>query len=258
MEKELSPGRQDETASTMELTRSSSLIFSGTVVTLGESTVPILPPSEDFVVIRVDRGLRVDPALGDLRGKLITMAPLNPGSLRPEQRAVFFTLSWIHGGGIAVREIGHLDVGKEDEVAEAVERLPEMHLRDRLLDAELVAVAEVVSVREMPRTSYARNAAVWAEAQLRIERVLRGQPRESAAVYFPTADRPPWTDAPRFEEGQRGVFILHAASQKETRGDRSLEAGSLVALDPTDFQPESELPQVETLIAAVERDGGGQ
>jgi hypothetical protein len=240
--------------SILNLTRSSGLIFSGTVVRLGESTVPSLPPDKDFVVIKVERGLRVDPVLGDLKGKLITMAPAKPGSLRPEERAVFFTHSWIHGDGIAVRELAHADVQAEPEVAALVERLPEFHLADRLLAAKLVVVAEVVEIKHLKRTSYERDAALWAAAQLRIERVLRGVPTEPVIVYFPTSVGPPWFNAPRFEVRQRGVFILHAPSDK-TLSDKSLPSDGLVALDPTDFLPESRLPQVEKVLAGFDQEG---
>ncbi len=53
----------DYSSALEKLIYSSSLIFSGTVVQRGVSTVPILQPSENLVVVRVDRGLRVDPLL---------------------------------------------------------------------------------------------------------------------------------------------------------------------------------------------------
>lgn len=242
--------------SILNLTRSSGFIFSGTVVKLGDSTVSTLPPDKDFVVIRVERGLRVDSVLGDLTGKLITMAPSRPGSLRPEQRAVFFTHSWIHGGGIAVREVAHLDPAAEAEVAAAVELLPEVELAERLLSAELVVLAEVARIENLPRTSYERDAALWAAAHLQIERVIRGVPHEPVVVYFPTSVGPPWFDAPRFKEGQRGVFVLHEPSRDKNLSEKSLAAGSLLALDPSDFLPESKLPQVESLLATFDREGG--
>src|SRR5215469_14512341 len=91
-----------------DLARQASLIFTGTVTELGASTVPLLPANEKLVVVRVDRGLRVDPVLGDLRGKLITVDAA-PRTLKVGQRAIFFTRSWIHGRGIAVHEVAHVD-----------------------------------------------------------------------------------------------------------------------------------------------------
>lgn len=234
-----------------ELSRSSSFIFSGTVIERGRSTVPHVPPAGNLVSVRLDRALRVDPVLGDLRGKTITVAARAPESLSSGESAVFFANSWVHGKGIAVREVDHVDIGQEAEVAAAVARLPEMHLSDRLSTADLVADAEVVEIRPVERTSWDRNYAFWAAAQLRVNRVLRGQPRHSAVVYFPTVQGPVWRLAPRFQEKQRGIFILHDSSRGKTISEKSLPAGSLVALDPEDFQPESQLQYVEGLLAGV-------
>jgi hypothetical protein len=235
-----------------DLARSSSLIFSGTVVERGTSSVPTLTPNEKLIVARVDRALRVDPVLGDLRGKLITILPTSPQSLHIGQQAVFFTNSWIHGRGIAVREVQHVDVAQTDEVAEAVAKLPEDHLLERLRSAELVVDAEVTNVGSADKIVRDRKAAWWAPAELKIKRVLRGRSRKTAVVHFATADWPPWTDALRLQQGQRGVFLLHSRSETATRSEAALEPGSLVAIDPADFQPEAQLHQVEKLLEGIQ------
>lgn len=235
-----------------DLTRSASLIFSGTVLRIGHSTVPIVPPRENLVLVRLDRGLHVDRVLGDLRGKQITMAAAVPQSLSPSQQAVFFTHSWVHGRGIAVRELEHVDIGEEENVAAAVAELPEVHLLERLQRAELVAEAEVMRISTVQKHSRERKVALWAAAELRVKKVLRGKAQESTTVHFPTAEWPPWTDAPRFKEHQRGVFILHAPNRNGTLSEATLEVGSLVALNPADFQAESQLKDVGELLARSE------
>lgn len=237
--------------SVLELVRSSGLIFSGTVVELCASTVPTLPPSAGMMVVRVDRGLRVEPVLGDLRGKLITVATDERVVLAPGQRAVFLTNSWIHGQGIAVREVARLPPEEEARVAEAVADLPKLHLIDRLQSAELVADGEVVRVTSVERTTFERDAALWAAAELKIDQVLRGAPRTSATVYFPTSNHPDWVEAPRFKENQRGIFILHTPSRKGKPSLATLPADALVALDPADFQPESQLGAIEELLGTI-------
>jgi hypothetical protein len=234
-----------------DLTHSSSLIFTGTIVERGNSTVPAVAREERLVVVRVDRGLRVAPVLGELRGKLITVAAIAPESLAIGQRAVFFTNSWVHGRGIAARETGHLDIGQEESVAAAVADLPRLHLQDRLQSAELVAEAEVVAIRPVERASFERNAALWAAAELRIDRVLRGKPTTSAVVFFPTSNHPLWVRAPRLEERQRGIFILHAPNRNGTPSEKTLGAEVLVGLDPADFQPESQREEVRTVLGTI-------
>jgi hypothetical protein len=237
--------------SVSDLTRSSSLIFSGTVVQRGTSTVPTVPPNNNLVVARVDRAIRADPVLGDLTGKLITIVAPAPESLALGQQVVFFTNSWIHGRGIAVREVAHLDTSQADAAAQAVAKLPEDHLLERLQSAKLVVQAEVANIGPPDKVSRDRKAAWWAPAELKIQKVLRGAPGDTAVVYFATADWPPWTHALRLKTGQRGVFILHARSDRATRSEAALEAGTLVAVDPADFQPESQLNQVQNLLAGI-------
>src|SRR5262249_34858339 len=121
-----------------ELTRSSSLVFAGTVLDVGASNLRALRAQENLVLVRVNRALRVDPALGDLRRRSVTLETQTADRLQPGEQAVFFTQSWIHGEEIAVREVARVDVGRADEVAAVAARLPELHLVDRLADAAVV------------------------------------------------------------------------------------------------------------------------
>jgi hypothetical protein len=241
--------------SIVELTRSSGFIFSGTVVERGSSKVPVVLAAENLVVVRLDRALRVNPVLGDLNGKLITVAAADPQSLKVGQKAVFFANSWVHGGGIAVRESDHVDVQEEDRVAAAVIELPKTYLMDRLKSAKLVVHAEVARISAVDKRSNERNVALWAAAELRVQKELLGQAPKSTVVFFPTAQWPPWTSAPRFKQGQRGIFILHAPAQDRTLSETTLEAGSLTALDPADFQPESEMQGIEQLLLTMASEG---
>jgi hypothetical protein len=234
-----------------ELVRSTGLIFAGTVVELGASSVPAVARADNTIVVRVDRGLRVDAALGDLRGKMITVAVRDPKGFRPGQRAVFFTNSIVHGQGIAVREVEHAEVRVQNSVAAAVTRLPEDHLTDRLRSAALVVLAEVKHVGPVERVSLDRNDALWRAAELNVLRVFRGAPRTSTVASFPTSTHPDWASAPRFTEGQRGVFVLQSASGSPNPSLAALPADALVVLDPDDFQPESSLADVERLLGAI-------
>ena len=195
-----------------ELVRSSRLIFVGTVLERGTSTVAIVAPREDLVMVRLDRALRANPVLGDLRGKTITVATPAPQALAVGQSAVFFTNSWIHGQGIAVREVAHWDSQEEGRVAAAISAMPQLHLMERLESAELVVVAEVAQVRQVQSEGYGRKAFAWLAADIQIERTLRGAPRDTAVVYFPAANKGWSRNAPRFTEHQRGIFLLRPKS----------------------------------------------
>jgi hypothetical protein len=234
-----------------ELVRSSHLIFVGTILERGTSTVPIVAPREDLATVRIDRALRASPVLGDLRGKTITVVTLAPESLAVGQSAVFFTNSWIHGQGIAVHEVAHWDSEEEGRVAAAIGEMPSRHLMERLQSAELVVVAEVAQVRKVQSEGYGRKAFAWLAADIEIERTLRGPHRDTAIVYFPSTNKGWSRNAPRFTEHQRGIFLLRPKSSIAASGLASLAAEGFVAVDPADFQPESRLSEVEGLVAAI-------
>jgi hypothetical protein len=235
-----------------------ALIFSGTVVQIAASTVPVLPPANNLVVVHIDRGLRVDPVLGDLSGKAITLAAVSPKTLHVGQQAIFFANSWIHGKGIAAREVQHVDIDQVQDVVSAIAALPEVHLMNRLRSAELVVAAQVARIGPERIASRDRNAVRWAPAELNVQRVLDGQPRQPTIVYFPTTRQPLWRNAPRFAEGQNGVFILHTPARTALPSLAILGPGSLVALDPDDFQPESRLSDIENLVTEVRRERGAR
>jgi hypothetical protein len=234
-----------------ELVQSARFIFSGTVVGRGKSTVPAVPHDQKLVTARLDRGIRIDPVLGELRGKEITVAAKAPEAFSPGQRFVFFTNSWVHGRGIAVREVSHLDIGAEDAVSAEVAELPNKHLQERLRTAALVAAGEIVSI-DPPLPTFDRHAALWAAAHLRIERILRGPHRDQVILYFPTALWPPWNTMPRFTQNQRGIFILHSATRENTHGDPTLPPDSFVALDPADFHDESQWAAIEQILNSIQ------
>jgi len=237
-------------ASITYLTSSAGLIFSGTVMKIGESLVPELRGHENLLVVRVDRGLRVDPVLGELRGKMITVETPTPSDFRLQQQAIFFTNSWIHGQEIAVREVAHLDIKVEKEVVAAVQGLPDLHLKERLASAYLVVLAEVVGIQKVSGQVPKRNAPLWAIAILQVESALKGA-AVRADLYFPTSRSRRWTKAPRFEANQRGVFLLHQHEQRAANWLANIgQPDALTTLDPADFQPASKLADIKTFFAS--------
>jgi hypothetical protein len=234
-----------------ELVKTTGLIFSGTVIELGASSVGDVKAATNLVVVRVSRGLLVDKALGDLRGKTITVVVRDPNAFRVGEQAVFFTRSWIHGQGIAVREVDHANLDLQDQVTAEVAKLPDAHLTDRLRSATLVVRAEVASVGPVERVSLDRNDALWRKATLTVSAVLRGSPRSPTVVHFPTSKHPDWARAPRLTEKQRGVFLLQSPAGSPLPTLAALPADALVVLDADDAQPESRLADVERLLGTI-------
>jgi len=239
------------TDSVEELTRASSFVFSGTVQDVGASNVPTVEPSDTTVLVRIERGLRTDPALGDVRGRLVTVETATPQELQPGTQAVFFTDSWIHGDELAVRERAHIAPDRVDEVASAVERLPDMHLEDRLRAAAAVVHATVTRTAIVPGMPLERRSPRWAEAALDVVATLKGD-ASGLRLFFPTSESHHWYDAPSFTAGQRSVILLHVGDPQVGHWlDGPEFAGAATALDPADVQPEAVLEHVRALIARI-------
>lgn len=231
-----------------DLVQASTFIFSGTVLELGASSVPFVQANDRLITARLDRSLRVDPVLGDLRGKTITVAVSSAEEFKTGQKVVFFANSAVHGRGIAVREVAHVDVGQADLVADAVAQLPQRHLLDRLQEAASVVDATITKI-DPPGFTFDQHDGLWAAAHLTVTSALKGA--ASPVLYFATAQWPPYDRMPRFKVGQSGVFVLHPPPVDAVKADSTLPAGSLVAIDHADFQESSQAARIKQLLAAL-------
>ncbi|MGC1379788.1 MAG: hypothetical protein WA814_02050 [Candidatus Baltobacteraceae bacterium] len=231
-----------------DLVQSSTFIFSGTVLERGASSVPFVPPNEKLITVRLDKSLRTDPVLGDLRGQTITVEVGSSEQFTAGQQVLFLANSWVHGRGIAVREVAHLDPKEADRVAAAVAELPQRHLLDRLQDAQAVVDAKITKI-DPPGFTFDQHDGLWAAAHITVNTTLKGS--APAKFYFATAEWPPWNRAPRFQKGQAGIFILHVPAPDAVSDGGTLPAGSLVADDHADFQDESQAGRIKKLLAAL-------
>jgi hypothetical protein len=238
-------------ADLQELARTSSFVFSGTVEQAGASNVAAVDPTDRMLLVRIDRPLRASRALGDLRGRLVTVETEAADDLQPGTAAVFFADSWLQGEQIAVRERAHIAADRVDEAAAAVENLPDLHLEERLRDAAAVVHAAVIGTRPVTGLDVGFKDPGWTEAALEILETLKGDASRMRLV-FPTSKAKSWFLAPRFTTGQRGVFLLHvdAPGAEKALADPAL-AGAVTAFDKADVQPESQLEHVRSLLARL-------
>lgn len=231
-----------------ELARTSSFVFSGTVEQAGASNVAVVDPTDRMLLVRIDRPLRASRALGDLRGRLVTVETDAADDLQPGTSAVFFADSWLQGEQIAVRERAHVAADRVDEAAAAVASLPDAHLEERLHDARAVVHAAVTGTRPVPGVDLGYRDPGWYEAALEIFETLKGD-ASGMHLVFPTSKTKSWFLAPRFTAGQRGVFLLHvdAPGAEKALADLALD-GAVTAFDKADVQPESQLEHVRSLL----------
>lgn len=242
-----------------ELVQRSSFIFAGTVQQVGRSSLRVLPPRPDLAVVKFEHGFLVNVVLGKLDGRPITVklgqAFAAADTAQTERRFVFFTTAWVHGEEIAVSELGRLEADKktEEEVAQAVAMLPELHLNQRIASAVLIVhgtVADIARATNAPRTG-SEHDPFWQSAVIEVRDVLKGklatQPAKSrrgrAILLFPGTRDLAFRDTPRPRVGQEAVFLLHEAAAP-------LPPDAHVAPDPADIQPPGSITKIRSIVDA--------
>ena len=219
-----------------DLAKQATFVFEGTVRKLRTATVPDVPVDDRTAVVHVDRVAKAPAALAGYGGQDITVQ-LGPGAaLKRGQRAVFYTEGGLFGESLAVRSLGHTDVGRTTSAEQSRDPVQEKTAHDleaHVADADLVVRGRVARVRvptaslRRPRGPVSEHAPRWQEAVVDVDEVGKGRsPRKQVVVWFPSSTDVRWARAPKLHAGQEGVFLLH-------KGD----APAYTALHAQDVQP---------------------
>lgn len=246
----------------MSQTQSSTPTFTfvGTVRRLHASNVPEAPAGDRTAVVEVDRLLTAPPRFADITGEITVLLP-EGSDLTAGARRTFWCVGWMLGRGIAVQA---LEVTEEIEAADAAgaaaadpaARLKEEQLTNRVAGSDLIVRGFVSDVRTVtpivPRVS--EHDPDWHEAVVTVDSVTKGSVPAAAdvVVAFPLSRDVIWYNAPKFSVGQRGVWLLHAASDADVPDEHAAALAArpyetFTALDPLDFLPETDEERVATL-----------
>ncbi len=258
-----------------ELAQQAKFVFQGTVRKLKAATMKEVPVADDTVVVRIDRVIHAPEALRDFAGQEITVRLKAGEKVKAGQTFVFYTNGWIFGTSLAVQSAGH-DEATPGTVAalashpeDPVRSLQSREAMAQAASADLIVTGRVSAVR-LPsaeavvrataavsgRTSerISEHAPVWHEAVIDVDEVHKGtHTTKQIVVRFPSSTDVRWYKAPKFHTGQEGVFLLH---KEQLAGTRAMAAGQgagpseYTALNPADFQPLEELPQIKLAAAA--------
>src|SRR5215207_4006259 len=135
------------------LARRAGFVFAGEVVRTGATTMELVEPTKETAVVRVERVLQAPDDLGARKGSEITVRLKSPA--KKGQRAVFFTVGWISGEGLAVQEIGRQAAGDaesmEKQVADLRRKDELAALRRRVKEAQAVVLGNVADTRPIGR-----------------------------------------------------------------------------------------------------------
>ena len=212
-------------------------IFDGTVLDPGRSTLEF-PIDRPTAVVRVNEIFRAPPDLGQQPGAVVTVVLGEDGQVRSDEQATFFTNGWLYGETIAVVEVGRWrssDVeartkGPREELSMAITREDERPLAERVASAQLIVVGKVTGLARAPeerRRLITEHDPDWWEAQIEVQRALKGKPQGGGVrVGFAASTDVAWFRAPKLQPGQEGVWLLQ-------RGEAVGREG-LVVVDPLD------------------------
>ncbi len=246
------------TSNVEDLAQQAPLIFEGTIVSIGTSTMATFAATGDTAVVRVDEIVRAPNVLRSQAGREITI------QLRPKvktsagDQALFFAEGLMYGDGLAVRELGRKPLtkatnGARSRVDTVMAAQPDARLRTRVASAALVVTGRVAATAPIApdvRLPISEHDPEWRRATVDIEGVEKGgHDASSVQVTFASSRDVAWYEAPKLREGDRGVFLLHRSEAVSAVGAaaRDLTANDFVVLDPLDFQPVNQRDRIQAL-----------
>jgi hypothetical protein len=231
------------------LARRAGFVFAGEVVRTGATTMELVEPTKETAVVRVERVLSAPDDLGARKGSEITVRLQS--AAKKGQRAVFFTIGWISGDGLAVQEVGRRPAGELDELkkqmGEVVRKDELAALRRRVKEAHAVVVGNVadlapVSRKEQPPSS--EHDPMWRAAVVVVESGEKGDVKEGQRlkVAYASSEDVVWFRAPKPEPGDKAVFLLHRRELAE------LDVEMLAIVEPLDMQPVERLDDIRKAL----------
>lgn len=240
-----------------DLVASSSLAFEGTVQTVGESTVPGVPPDERTVIVRVDGILQAAPEVDVGPGSQVTVQLADDlPKLKAGEQATFFVNPAVYGEGLVVGEVGRMREEPEpaggarlataEEPASGVEQalaeLAQEAVLDHAREADVIVRARVTRLEEAQTPGLPReHDPHWWIATLEADLVAKGDAPglgegggTVTAVYANSIDFQ-WRQWPKPKAGQGGLWLLHRSD------DDLVQLAPFQLIHPEDLQPSVQL-----------------
>jgi hypothetical protein len=238
--------------------RDAPFIFDGTVEKPNAATMPAIA-SEATAIVKVNEVFRAPPAVGNLKGKKITLQLASVKGTKAGQRATFYATSWMYGDSLALAEVSRETPSRSKSavsdmrglVANAELELENLALQRRVEQANFVVTGWVTEIgpvqTEAPKGPISEHAPDWWWADIHVEHAGKGALRTpTLRVLYPNSTDELWIDAPKFHVGQHGVWLLRK-DQKE-KGPPAMRVAGLTALHPLDFQQPTNLNRIRALV----------
>ena len=254
-------------------------VFRGTVKMLGAATIKEVPVSERTAVVRVEQVLEAPKTFTHYEGQNITVELAGRAKIAVGDELIFHADSWMFSEGVAVRAVKQERVVKSHAAmlsrgGDPVQNRHERKLEDHLNDADLVVTGKVAAVTIPPEapppvlaaragravppaTPVSEHDPKWRQAVIQIDETHKGShDSREVAVMFPASTDVRWYRAPKFQAGQKALFVLHKTKVKDEDHHelRALSAAAgtaaevYTALHPEDVQPLTQQAAIKAMI----------
>jgi len=227
----------------------SPFIFVGTVEAVASNNLPGIPADPNDALVRVQHVSVAPSILGDLTGRVLTVRLTRPAKVG--ESATFLANSWVYGAEIGVFETRRTageqlsDVGRPAINARLAKW--DTAVRARLEAANVVVTGQVSEVKDAGVVERGEGTH-WSRATTEVWRVLRGRADATVEILFPTIGSPRYRTAPRFVQGQSGLWVLQTAARDPWAAELH-RTDAYTAIDELDFHAVSAVLRVEALLA---------
>ena len=254
-----------------------AFVFKGAVKKVRSATMKGVPVGDRTAVVRVEQVIEAPRSFAHYQGQDITVELAGKKKVSAGDEFIFHANSWMAGDSIAVRSVTQEPVTRSHAAllkseVDPIERRQARQLQGQLDDADLVVSGKVAAVTippeppeharaaEPPRRPRSEHDPKWRQAVINIDETHKGSHQSNQVnVVFPASTDVRWYKAPKFQAGQKGVFVLHKTKMKtdehhELRAMAKAAKGApdevevYTALHPADFQPLTQKAVVKAMI----------
>jgi len=204
-------------------------VFKGAVKKLRSATMKEVPVGNRTAVVHVEQVIEAPKSFAHYEGQDITVELAGKKKVSAGDELIFHANSWIFGDSVAVRSVSQERVTKSHSALLTRGGDPTAHrkarqLKERVDTADLIVSGTVTAVTVPPPDSPERGAAAaappampvsehdpkWREAVIQVDQTHKGSLKSrQVTVLFPSSTDVRWYKAPKFQAGQKGLFVLH-------------------------------------------------
>jgi hypothetical protein len=221
----------------------SDFIFKGTVKVLHTSTINAKEP-ESLGVVKVTDIITSHGSMSNLKGKDITVKFNTISNVNIGDDIILFSNAYVLGSEVAVAEVSRL---KSDEpkysvatltasAQDAMKHYQDDQLKERLAKSEVVISGQITAVNllTLEHKADSEHDPMWTEATVHVAETMKGKADKTITFVFPASTDVAWYRAPKFKQGDQGVFLLRKGQPKSELRER------YAIIDKEDFYKDKE------------------